>query len=66
MRAWVRLGTFPQSMLAPLEDFWSVRNRIAHGDYATIDENVLTSLMSLGIELLQAVKRDGDADGSVK
>jgi hypothetical protein len=51
----VHEGIFPQEFLSAFRDFWTVRNKVAHGAAFDVDDSYILSLISLGTELLQAL-----------
>jgi len=51
----VTKGILPKEFAAALDDFSNVRNRVAHGEAFDVDDNVIYSLISIGIKLLQMV-----------
>ena len=58
----VSAGIFPQELMPAFRDFWTVRNRVAHGEAFEVESSNLFSLISLGTELLKMVsvkKTDG-------
>ncbi|HXQ35184.1 MAG TPA: hypothetical protein VN843_14305, partial [Anaerolineales bacterium] len=46
-------GIFPQSFLPAFRDFWSVRNKVAHGAAFDVEDSYILSLISLGTQLLK-------------
>jgi hypothetical protein len=61
----VRADIFPQDFLPAFRDFWSVRNRVAHGAAFDVDDSYVLSLVSLGTDLLKIAStrsRGGDQD----
>jgi ribosome-associated translation inhibitor RaiA len=49
----IRLGVFPKELLPSFRDFWAVRNRVVHGEAFEVEDSVIFSLISLGIEILK-------------
>lgn len=49
----IQLGIFPQEFLPAFRDFWSVRNRVAHGAAFDVEDSYILSLISLGTQLLK-------------
>jgi hypothetical protein len=58
----VREGIFPQDFFPAFRDFWSVRNRVAHGAAFDIDDAYILSLVSLGTELLRIASTTNTKD----
>lgn len=58
----VREGIFPKDFFPAFRDFWSVRNRVAHGDAFDIDDAYILSLVSLGTELLRIASTTSKKD----
>jgi hypothetical protein len=59
----INLGIFPQDFLPAFRDFWSVRNRVAHGAAFNVEDSYILSLISLGTQLLRIAstsKKSGD------
>jgi hypothetical protein len=54
----VKSGIFPPEFISALRDFWSVRNRIAHGEAFDVNDNTILSLISLGTELLKVISTE--------
>jgi hypothetical protein len=46
---------FSKDLLSAIDDFASIRNRVAHGEAFDVDDNVIYSLISLGIQILNMV-----------
>jgi len=67
----VKADIFPQDFLPAFRDFWSVRNRVAHGAAFDVDDSYILSLVSLGTELLRIASTtnkgdDQDEDNQIK
>ena len=50
-----KAGIFTHEFASAFRDFWTVRNRIAHGEAFDVNDNTVFSLISLGIELLKVI-----------
>jgi hypothetical protein len=53
VQAGIEAGLFPQAFLPAFKDFWTVRNRVAHGVGFDVDDAYILSLISLGTQLLR-------------
>lgn len=53
VEAGVSAGVFPPEFATAFRDFWSARTRIAHGAAPDIDDKTITSLVSIGLDLLR-------------
>lgn len=51
--AGVDAGIFPPEILSAFRDFWSVRNRVAHGAAPDVNDETITSLVGAGLDLLR-------------
>jgi hypothetical protein len=49
----IQAGIFPPELLPAFQDFWTVRNRVAHGVAFDVDDAYILSLVSLGTQLLR-------------
>ncbi|MGI0494149.1 hypothetical protein ACN4EG_20385 [Alkalinema pantanalense CENA528] len=61
----VKADIFPQDFFPAFRDFWSVRNRVAHGAAFDVDDSYILSLVSLGTDLLKiasTTSKGGDQD----
>lgn len=48
-------GILPKEFAPALDDFITVRNRVAHGEAFDVNDNVIYSLISIGTKLLELV-----------
>jgi hypothetical protein len=67
----VKADIFPQDFFPAFRDFWSVRNRVAHGVAFDVDDSYILSLVSLGTDLLKIASTtskgsDQDDDNQIK
>jgi hypothetical protein len=51
----VKAGIFTLEFSSAFRDFWTVRNRIVHGEAFDVNDNTILSLISLGTELLKVI-----------
>jgi len=58
----VEHGVFPQQILGMVNDFWAIRNKVAHGMAFDVDTSVILSLNSVGLEILKLLSAQGDDD----
>ncbi len=56
--AGVKAGIFTHEFSSAFRDFWTVRNRIAHGEAFDVNDNTILSLISLGTELLKVISTE--------
>ena len=42
-------------VVPPFRDFWTVCNRVAHGEHLDVPDSMLLTLISLGLQFLDAV-----------
>jgi hypothetical protein len=56
--AGVKTGIFTREFASAFRDFWTVRNRIAHGEAFDVNDNTILSLISLGTELLKVISTE--------
>jgi hypothetical protein len=64
VEAGVRARVFDPSLLAAVREFSTLRNRIAHGEAPDVSDADVTSMVSLGLELLALVRLSGLAKTS--
>ncbi len=63
----VKNGVFPKEISRPFQEFWSIRNRVAHGMAFDVDPNLVMSLTSVGLEVLRLVSlENGDGPSSAE
>ncbi|MEX2121596.1 MAG: hypothetical protein WD847_18560 [Pirellulales bacterium] len=55
----VENGVFPKEILKPFKEFWNIRNQVAHGMASGVEESLVISLVSLGLEVLKLVSIEG-------
>lgn len=58
IRKGVSAGIFPPEVLPAYNDFWELRNRIAHGLAFDVDTSTILALISLGTELLKLISAE--------
>ena len=63
MELGVQHGVFPAEVLKPFREFWDIRNRVAHGRAFDVDDSLILSLVSIGLEVLKLVSLE-ENDGS--
>jgi hypothetical protein len=63
MQLGVEHGVFPAQVIKPFQEFWELRNRVAHGQAFEVDDALVLSLVSVGLEVLKLVSLE-DRDGS--
>ena len=54
----VKADIFTREFASAFRDFWTVRNRIAHGEAFDVNDNTILSLISLGTELLKVISTE--------
>lgn len=54
----VKAGIFTREFSSAFRDFWTVRNRIAHGEAFDVNDNTILSLISLGTDLLKVISTE--------
>ena len=54
----VKAGIFTREFSSAFRDFWTVRNRIVHGEAFEVNDNTILSLISLGTELLKVISNE--------
>lgn len=63
----VKERVFPQEVLGPFNDFWAIRNQVAHNQAFQVDDSAVLSLVDLGIDLLRLLSVEGtDGPGDSK
>ncbi len=63
----VKNGVFPEEILKPFKEFWSIRNQVAHGMAFDVDSTLVMSLISVGLEVLKLVSVEkGDGPSSAE
>ena len=55
MELGVQHGVFPAEVLKPFREFWDIRNRVAHGRAFDVEDSLILSLVSIGLEVLKLV-----------
>lgn len=55
----VQNGVFPKEIQKPFKEFWNIRNLVAHGMVFEVDESIVLSLVSLGLDILKLVSVEG-------
>lgn len=63
MKLGVEKGVFPAEVLEPFQEFWSLRNKVAHGQAFEVDSSVIFSLVSVGLDVLKLVSLE-EKDGT--
>jgi hypothetical protein len=51
----VQHQVFPNEILAPFNEFWSIRNEVAHAMAFGVDTSLIMSLISVGLQLLKLI-----------
>ncbi len=62
----MKANLFPEDTISAFQDFFTVRNRVAHSAAFDVDESTILTLVSIGIELLKlvATKKLQDTEAS--
>jgi hypothetical protein len=55
----VEHSVFPSVIVKPFKEFWNIRNQVAHGMAFGVDESLVLSLVSLGLDVLKLVSMEG-------
>ena len=58
----VQEGIFPEEVLPAFREFWTIRNRVAHGDAVDVSNSTILSLVSLGTDLLKVLSATKPTD----
>ena len=59
----IKKGIFSREIVKPIEEFWDLRNRIAHGAAFDVELATVQSLVSVGLDVLKLVALE-ETDGT--